>query len=139
MRLNDERTKFRKLCRKTLKLKIIVIFFTKQYFCLNSNPTKCKIVKDIDLMKNYCFLKKLFNVLILQRNMCLAIHPHPLPPLKNSHISLPLKTSKISKSVLKKQLYGGVLRKRRSENMQQIYRRPPVPKCDFNKVSLKLY
>ena len=27
MRLNDERTKFRKLCRKTLKLKIIIKFF----------------------------------------------------------------------------------------------------------------
>ena len=25
--------------------------------------------------------------------------------------------------------------KRCSENMQQIYRRTPVPKCDFNKVS----
>ena len=26
----------------------------------------------------------------------------------------------------------GVLRKRRSENMQQIYGRTPTPKCDFN-------
>ena len=33
----------------------------------------------------------------------------------------------------------GVLRKRRSENMRQIYRRTPMPKCDFNKVSEKLY
>ena len=30
----------------------------------------------------------------------------------------------------------GVLRKRCSENMQQIYRRTPMPKCDFNKVAL---
>ena len=29
---------------------------------------------------------------------------------------------------------GGVLRKRCSENMQQIYRRTPMPKYDFNKV-----
>ena len=29
----------------------------------------------------------------------------------------------------------GVLRKSCSENMQQIYRRTPMPKCDFNKVS----
>ena len=28
----------------------------------------------------------------------------------------------------------GVLKKRRSENIQQIYRRTPMPKCDFNKV-----
>ena len=32
-----------------------------------------------------------------------------------------------------------VLRKRFSENMQQIYRRTPIPKCDFNKVAKKLY
>ena len=29
-----------------------------------------------------------------------------------------------------------VLRKRCSENMQQIYRRKPMPKCNFNKVAL---
>ena len=29
--------------------------------------------------------------------------------------------------------------KRCSENMQQIYRRTPMPKCDFNKVALQLY
>ena len=28
------------------------------------------------------------------------------------------------------------LEKRFSENMQQIYRRTPIPKCDFNKVAL---
>ena len=34
---------------------------------------------------------------------------------------------------------AGVLKKRCSENMQQIYRRTPMPKCDFNKVALQLY
>ena len=29
------------------------------------------------------------------------------------------------------------LRKRCSENMQQIYRRTPIPKCDFNKIALR--
>ena len=29
----------------------------------------------------------------------------------------------------------GVARKRCSENMQQIYRRTPMPNCDFNKVA----
>ena len=33
----------------------------------------------------------------------------------------------------------GVLRKRCSKNMQQIYRRTPIPKCDFNKVAKQLY
>ena len=31
------------------------------------------------------------------------------------------------------------LRKRCSENMQQIYRRTPKPKCDFNKVAKQIY
>ena len=33
----------------------------------------------------------------------------------------------------------GVSRKRCSENMQQIYRRTPMPKCDFNKVAKQRY
>ena len=32
-----------------------------------------------------------------------------------------------------------VLIKRCSENMQQIYRRTPMPKCDFDKVPKQLY
>ena len=38
-----------------------------------------------------------------------------------------------------KQPFRGIIRKRCSENMQQIYRRTPVPKFDFNKVTLQLY
>ena len=34
-----------------------------------------------------------------------------------------------------KQPCRGVLRKRCSENMQQIYRRIPMSKCDFNEVA----
>ena len=34
-----------------------------------------------------------------------------------------------------KQPLNGVLKKMCSENMQQIYRRTPMPKCDFNKVA----
>ena len=32
-----------------------------------------------------------------------------------------------------------VLSNRCSENIQQIYRRRPKPKCDFNKVAKQLY
>ena len=39
--------------------------------------------------------------------------------------------------VIEKQPPRGVTRKRRSENMQQIYRRTGMPKCDFNKGNLK--
>ena len=34
-----------------------------------------------------------------------------------------------------KQPSRGVLRKRCSENMQQIYKRTPIPKCGFNEVA----
>ena len=37
-----------------------------------------------------------------------------------------------------KQPSRGALKKRCSENMQQIYWRTPMPKCDFNKVALEL-
>ena len=33
----------------------------------------------------------------------------------------------------------GVLMKKCSENMEQIYRRTAMPKCDFNRVALQLY
>ena len=42
-------------------------------------------------------------------------------------------------SHLQKQPPRGILEKRCSENMQQIYRRTPMPKCDFNKVTKQLY
>ena len=32
-----------------------------------------------------------------------------------------------------------VLKKRFSENMQQMYRRTPIPMCNFNKVALQLF
>ena len=41
------------------------------------------------------------------------------------------------KYLFQKQSSRGVLRKRCSEYMQQIYKRAPVPKCDFNKVALQ--
>ena len=40
---------------------------------------------------------------------------------------------------IQKQCSRGIFRKRCSENMQQIYRRKSMPKCDFNKVALQLY
>ena len=39
---------------------------------------------------------------------------------------------------VQKQPSKGVLRKRCSENMQRIYRRVPMPMCDFNNVALQL-
>ena len=39
--------------------------------------------------------------------------------------------------LLQKQSSIGVLKKRCSKNMQQIYRRTPIPKYDFNKITLR--
>ena len=41
--------------------------------------------------------------------------------------------------LFQKQPCSGVLRKRCSENLQQIYRRTPMPKYDFTKVVKQLY
>ena len=42
-------------------------------------------------------------------------------------------------SLIQTQISIGVLIKMCSENMQQIYRRRPIPKCDFNKIAKQLY
>ena len=46
---------------------------------------------------------------------------------------------KLSKLLLQKQPLRGVSEKRCSENIQQIYRRTPILKCNFNKVAKQLY
>ena len=38
-------------------------------------------------------------------------------------------------AIVQRQPCRGVLKKRCSENIQQIYSRTPMPKCDFNKVA----
>ena len=48
-----------------------------------------------------------------------------------------MKSDQIGKE-FQKQPPRRVPRKRCSESMQQIYRRTPMPKCDFNKVVKKL-
>ena len=35
-------------------------------------------------------------------------------------------------------LLQSIIKRRCSENMQQIYRRTPMPKCDFNKAAKQL-
>ena len=45
----------------------------------------------------------------------------------------------IETGIVQKQPPKGVLKKRYSKNMLQIYRRTPMPKCNFNKVNLQLY
>ena len=52
------------------------------------------------------------------------------------HVNISLGTLKIH---FRNSYPEGVLSKRCSENMHQIYRRTPIPKCDFNKVAKQLY
>ena len=40
---------------------------------------------------------------------------------------------------MQKQLSRGVLKKMCSENLQQIYRRTPMQKCDFNEIAFQNY
>ena len=49
------------------------------------------------------------------------------------------KTPANKECLTRKQPFKGALRKRCFENMQQIYRRTPMPKCDFNKVASLQY
>ena len=61
------------------------------------------------------------------------------PAFHSKRISI--KSAKIGNNQLQfqKQPPRDVLKKRCSENMQQIYRRTPMPKCDFNKVEIGLW
>ena len=59
--------------------------------------------------------------------------------LQKLHVIQERLLQKSSKSSIIKQPSRGVLRKRCSVNMQQLCRRTPMPKCDFNKVAEQLY
>ena len=50
-----------------------------------------------------------------------------------------LKDLKVVPCQIQKQPSKGVLRKRRSENIQQIYRRKPTSKGDLDKVAMQLF
>ena len=84
----------------------------------------------------------LFETLILKRNIVF-----PLMFVKSYKTSLvvPTQVSSLKPELfhqfvqiflIRKQLSRGVLGKQCSENMQQVYRRTPMSKCDFNKVAL---
>ena len=73
---------------------------------------------------------------------CSVFQNMPVPKTNKSLIfmffhrsSITKKTLKSSLNSIQKQPSGGVLRKRCSENIHQIYRRTTMPKCDFNKVA----
>ena len=62
---------------------------------------------------------------------------HSLSPLMT--LLTPLTIWHYLCNIIQKQPSKGILRKRCSENMQQIYRRTLMPKCDFNKAAKNFY
>ena len=69
-----------------------------------------------------------FQVLVLNRSQS-----------KTQYYTIRVKFLIRDQCTKQKQPSRGVLKKRCSENMQQIFRRTPMPKCDFNKVAKQLY
>ena len=87
------------------------------------------------------FLSSLYKIFIVPELVLtqLVLHTLVLTILGSIKlVSICLKNELVEK-MLQKQPCRGVLRKRCSEKMQQIYRRTPMPKYDFNKLVLQLY
>ena len=79
-------------------------------------------------------VRKLKNVYVLP---CYYITANST--LDADHLSsgiIPLKLTIVTKN---KQPSASALKKRCSENMQQIYRRTLMLKCDFNKFAMQIY
>ena len=66
-----------------------------------------------------------------------SIVPRKFPwTLSNSWVVYFISCNKFD---IQNQSTGGVLRKSRSKNIQQIYKRLPMPKCDLKKFAKKIY
>ena len=81
---------------------------------------------EAELKKKALLMKKMCNAFV---SKCIKW------PIKNPKC----KIWAFYKKQFQKQPSRGVLRKRCSFNMHQIYRRTPMPKCDFNVVANQLY
>ena len=88
-------------------------------------------------LKMELFGKTVNKIMLLTISTKIYIPTRNLHPQKSLCLCRVLNTPLIQK-YSEKQPSRGVLRKRYSENMQQIYRRTPLPKYDFNKVALQL-
>ena len=110
---------------------IIIITITKIIMTatifLESLRTKGLRLINVNIV-NYCHKPIKINLLPGFVSTCSSKYP---PFLKKSFFIL-------KKQLVQKQLFRGVLRKRCSENLQQIYRRAPMPKRDFNFIEITL-
>ena len=134
--------------------------FSKIFFLLNVWQLKNLVLKNgVDTSNIFRILGKLFSVFGLSW-VCFCSYSQSLFCKWNSTKTWALKIyiltcDLVSETCLKhkygnfplwksfdlslqKQPSRGVLSKSCSENMQQIYRKTPTPKCDFNKVAKQL-
>ena len=74
-----------------------------------------------------CYLED--NIFFSKETVNLLTFPKEIPDWK---ASFSLQRTQYQRKKPQKQPSRGVVRKRCSENMQQVYRRTPMPKCDFN-------
>ena len=125
--------RFWEINRKTTALEPYFSTVTDLATSLKQNPTRSIFVKTFQNFQNRYFLCNTAKRLLLNLYTILIVAaPFFLPYLY-------VGTCMLSSYFLQKQPPRGVPMKMCSENIQQIYRRTPMPKCDFNKVAKQLY
>ena len=79
------------------------------------------------------------NLCILSKYEKIRARKTPYSATFNTVMAVSAIDMKHRVSAVQKQPFRDVLRKRCSENIQQIYWRTPMPKCNFNRVAKQLY
>ena len=93
-------------------------------------------IKNLNIKKTMQSSEVLFQHKLTERSWDVMIPVISISiNLTNSHFLDCFK----SVNIIQKQPSRDVLKKRCSENMQQNYRKTPMPKCDFNKDALQLH
>ena len=111
------------IAAKTTK-KQIPRFFGPLHFSLISSLSPINFFR-------YCIWDQVFKTGLSKFFKGCLPQTLPSPLLNTLFIQDPVKHLQCSQ----KQPFRGVLKTRYSQNIQQIYRRIPMPKCDFNKVA----
>ena len=98
----------------------------------------CYIFKDNCILQIILIFRPSYTSLILETVLIKfgglrAEDRHIRPKAEGREIQIPFFDID-NKEFIQKEPSRGVPTKSCSENMQQIYRRTPMPKCDFNKV-----
>ena len=111
---------FHEFFSRSLKFNVLVSLFLRDPVEKNENNARWNKIEQ-----NFKSFDNIFSVVATYLQ-------------KRNNVSLPLVLSRVN-CIVQKQPSRGVLRRWCSENMQQIYRRTPMPKSDLNKVTLQLY